>query len=181
MTSDGLLWLPDNCSEHNHNPLKKPQRDVFILFFFYVLNYKWPNLHSEESRILFLCSIWCFTVSLGYKFVQDSFELYVIFLVILDVSQCFQSPWQQVVSVISSSRQSIPQNVKLRLQNKSSMHSFPTSSSGVLMSMCSNTMNSFFTLTGSSHGRCSSAFTQYLTLPCFPSKEVARALTDKTK
>lgn len=57
----------------------------------------------------------------------------------------------------------------------------PTSSSGVLMSMCSNTMNSFFTLTGSSHGRCSSAFTQYLTLPCFPSKEVARALTDEMK
>lgn len=49
------------------------------------------------------------------------------------------------------------------------------------MSMCSNTMNSFFTLTGSSHGRCSSAFTQYLTLPCFPSKEVARALRKKKK
>lgn len=44
------------------------------------------------------------------------------------------------------------------------------------MSMCSNTMNSFLALTGSSHGRCSSAFTQYFTLPCFPSKEVAKAL-----
>lgn len=54
-----------------------------------------------------------------------------------------------------------------------------TSSSGVLMSMCSKTMNSFFTLTGRSHGRCSSALTQYLTLPCFPSKEVASALTEE--
>ncbi|MEQ2171123.1 hypothetical protein GOODEAATRI_007492, partial [Goodea atripinnis] len=55
----------------------------------------------------------------------------------------------------------------------------PTSRRGVLMSMCSNTMNSFLTFTGSSQGRCSSAFTQYLTLPCFPSNEVARALQER--
>lgn len=67
----------------------------------------------------------------------------------------------------------------LSKQNKAVCAVLPTSSSGMLMSMCSNTMNSFFTLTGTSHGRCSSAFTQYLTLPCFPSKEVAKALTDR--
>lgn len=51
-----------------------------------------------------------------------------------------------------------------------------TSRRGVLMSMCSKTVNSFLVFMGRSQGLCSSAFTQYRTLPCFPSNEVARGL-----
>lgn len=51
-----------------------------------------------------------------------------------------------------------------------------TSRRGVLMSMCSKTVNSFLVFMGRSHGLCSSAFTQKRTLPCFPSNEVARGL-----
>ncbi len=56
-----------------------------------------------------------------------------------------------------------------------------TSNNGVLMSMCSKTVNSFLVFIGRSHDLWSSAFTQYRTLPCLPSKDVAKGLEGDVK